>query len=65
MGHELYHAFPLFAAAMDEACAHLDPHLDRPLRDVMFAEPDTHTAQLLHQTGYAQPALFALQVALH
>ncbi|MGO4430028.1 hypothetical protein AB4Z54_67590, partial [Streptomyces sp. MCAF7] len=31
MGHELYHAFPLFAAAMDEACAHLDPHLDRPL----------------------------------
>ncbi|MGW3572436.1 type I polyketide synthase, partial [Streptomyces sp. NPDC000941] len=67
MGHELYHAFPLFAAAMDEACAHLDPHLDRPLRDVMFAEPDSDTdmAQLLHQTGYAQPALFALQVALH
>ncbi|WP_143676049.1 type I polyketide synthase, partial [Streptomyces milbemycinicus] len=65
MGHELYHAFPLFAAAMDEACAHLDPHLDHPLRDVMFAEPGTDTAQLLHQTRYAQPALFALQVALH
>ncbi|MFI1336384.1 type I polyketide synthase, partial [Streptomyces sp. NPDC020845] len=67
MGYELYHAFPLFAAAMDEACAHLDPYLDRPLRDVVFAEPDNDndTAQLLHQTGYAQPALFALQVALH
>nr|WP_274383923.1 acyltransferase domain-containing protein [Streptomyces bingchenggensis] len=50
---------------MDEACAHLDPHLDHPLRDVMFAEPGTDTAQLLHQTRYAQPALFALQVALH
>nr|ARQ84055.1 milbemycin biosynthetic protein MilA3 [Streptomyces hygroscopicus subsp. aureolacrimosus] len=65
MGHGLYYAFPLFAAAMDEACAHLDPHLDHPLRDVMFAEPGTDTAQLLHQTRYAQPALFALQIALH
>ncbi|MDT0551606.1 ACP S-malonyltransferase, partial [Streptomyces lonegramiae] len=63
MGYELYQALPLFAEALDEACAHLDPHLEQPLRDVMFADPDTDTSRLLDQTLYAQPALFALQVA--
>ncbi|MDT0550329.1 type I polyketide synthase, partial [Streptomyces lonegramiae] len=65
MGYELYQALPLFAEALDEACTHLDPHLEQPLRDVMFADPDTDTSRLLDQTLYAQPALFALQVALH
>ncbi|WP_304438189.1 ketoacyl-synthetase C-terminal extension domain-containing protein, partial [Frankia sp. CpI1-P] len=36
-GQVLYRGYPVFAAALDEACAHLDPHLDRPLRDVLFA----------------------------
>ena len=64
MGTGLHAAYPVFAAALDDACAALDPYLDRPLRDIMFAAPGTPAAALLDQTGYTQPALFALQMAL-
>ncbi|WP_394836549.1 SDR family NAD(P)-dependent oxidoreductase [Pendulispora rubella] len=65
MGKALYTAFPVFAAAIDDVCAALDAHLDRPLRTVMFAPGDREEAQLLHETRYTQPALFALEVALY
>ncbi len=51
------------SATRSTPCAHLDFHLDRPLFELMFCEPDTPEAVLLDQTKYTQPALFALEVA--
>ncbi|TXL82784.1 acyltransferase domain-containing protein, partial [Streptomyces sp. IB2014 016-6] len=65
MGHDLYTTHPVFRDALDEACAALDPHLPVPLLSVMFAEPGTPEADLLHHTTYTQPALFALETALY
>src|SRR3569833_345653 len=59
MGAGLRREFPVFAEAFADVCAEFDTHLDRPLLDVVDTEPD-----LLDQTGYTQPALFAVEVAL-
>ncbi|ARQ70776.1 hypothetical protein CAG99_19765 [Streptomyces marincola] len=64
MGRELVRAFPVFARALQEAADHLDLHLEEPLGDVLFAEPDSPLAELLHRTRYAQAALFAVETAL-
>ena len=42
----------------------LDRLLDRPLLDLLFAPEGTADAELLNQTGYTQPALFAFEYAL-
>ncbi|MET3805465.1 acyl transferase domain-containing protein/acyl carrier protein [Nakamurella sp. UYEF19] len=64
MGRELHQNFPVFRRAFDDACDQLDLQLEVPLREVVFAEPGSEHAALLNRTGYTQPALFALEVAL-
>jgi len=65
MGRDLYRAFPLFADTLEAVCAELDPHLDRSLLGVLFADDADPQAALLDQTRYTQAALFAFEIALY
>ncbi len=74
MGRELHGALPVFRAAFEDICACMDEFLERSLRGVVFGEapaderaPDADApgGAALDGTELAQPALFALEVALY
>ncbi|MEU3558865.1 SDR family NAD(P)-dependent oxidoreductase [Kitasatospora sp. NPDC006786] len=57
MGRELYAAYPVFRAAMDECAQALAPYTDWSLADVLDGAP-------LDRVDVVQPALFAVMVSL-
>ncbi|NES79641.1 MULTISPECIES: type I polyketide synthase [unclassified Okeania] len=65
MGRELYQTQPLFRQTVDQCSQLLQPYLEHPLLSVIY--PDTQTTEnidLIDQTAYTQPALFAIEYAL-
>ena len=62
MGAELYTEQPVFRAEVDRCCEIVGSQLGKPLRDILL---DDHAdASLVNETGYTQPALFAVQAGL-
>ena len=64
MGRVLYDTQPVFRAALDRCAEVFDTLTERPLRDLLFAPEGSADGELLNQTGYTQPALFAFEFAL-
>ncbi len=60
MGKELYDTQSAFRAALDECASVLDPELGRSLQQLLWHEP----ADVVNQTQYTQPLLFAIEYAL-
>ncbi len=62
MGKGLYESEPVFRSILDRAAKVLEGRLPKPLLSVLFPREGEPTP--LSETGYTQPALFALEYAL-
>ena len=63
MASPLYRAEPVFRREVNRCAEILEPWLGRDLRGLLFPEDGT-AADGLEETAWAQPALFAIEIAL-
>lgn len=63
MGYELYQTEPVFRAAIDECDEILRAGLSESLLTILFPA-DEDDAQLINETVFTQPALFAIEYAI-
>jgi amino acid adenylation domain-containing protein len=66
MGLNLYRSERVFQNAIDTCADILTPILERDIRELIYPSVENLTAhtELLNQTNYTQPALFAIEYAL-
>jgi malonyl CoA-acyl carrier protein transacylase/SAM-dependent methyltransferase/acyl carrier protein len=62
MGRALYDSEPVFREVVDRCDELLRPHLEKPLRSVLYARPGEATP--LDETQYTHVAMFAIQYGL-
>ena len=60
MGRELYESQPVFRRSLEECAELLKGKLEKPLLEVLWGG----STELLEQTAYTQPSLFAIEYAL-
>ncbi|AGB20664.1 polyketide synthase family protein [Mycobacterium sp. JS623] len=64
MARELFDTEPLFAEVLIRCATAVADVLEKPLLDVIFDADSPDGEELLRQTSYAQPALFAVEMGL-
>ncbi|OBJ89050.1 polyketide synthase [Mycobacterium gordonae] len=64
MARELFDNEPIFAETLNRCAAVVADVLERPLLEVIFDTDHPDGQDLLRQTAYAQPALFAVEMGL-
>ncbi|MCP4111796.1 MAG: SDR family NAD(P)-dependent oxidoreductase [Desulfobacteraceae bacterium] len=64
MGHKLYNTDSVFRKNLDQCAELFDSLTDYSLFDVIFAQDSDKEKDLINQTQYTQPALFAVEYAL-
>jgi len=66
MARQLYETQPVFRKALDECAELMQSSLDKPLLSILYPEAgkEDEARDLLNNTAYTQPALFAIEWSL-